>query len=89
MGVLPHSAVGLLSVCLSVTMVTTSGDRWAWAQPDLITDGDRVASTVTDGDRVARKVITDEDVTNGAAAEPRNFIKDKLCAIGLADVSIV
>ena len=75
MGVLPHSAVGL--VCLSVTMVTTSGDRWAWAQPDLITDGDRVA----------RKVITDEDVTNGAAAEPRNFIKDKLCAIGLADVS--
>ena len=85
MGVLPHSAVGL--VCLSVTMVTTSGDRWAWAQPDLITDGDRVASTVTDGDRVARKVTTDE-VTNGAA-EPRNFIKDKLCAIGLADVSIV
>ena len=77
MGVLPHSAVGLVSVCLSVTMVTTSGDRWAWAQPDLITDGDRVA----------RKVTTDE-VTNGAA-EPRNFIKDKLCAIGLADVSIV
>ena len=77
MGVLPHSAVGL--VCLSVTMVTTSGDRWAWVQPDLITDGDRVA----------RKVTTDEDVTNGAAAEPRNFIKDKLCAIGLADVSIV
>ena len=78
MGVLPHSAVGLVSVCLSVTMVTTSGDRWAWAQPDLITDGDRVA----------RKVTTDDEVTNGAV-EPRNFIKDKLCAIGLADVSIV
>ena len=32
--------------------------------------------------RIARKVDQDKET------EPRNFIKDKLCAIGLADVSI-
>ena len=32
--------------------------------------------------RIARKVDQDKET------EPRNFIKDKLCAIGLADVSL-
>ena len=74
---LPHMVT--VCLCVSVTLVTTSGDRWAWAM-------DMTQHHQEEPSRVARKV-TQDNVSNGSA-EPRNFIKDKLCAIGLADVSI-
>ena len=82
----------LLASAATTSIVTAMGDRWAWGFTDWSLRADRKIDTdetidafVPDEEeellREPRKVEKD--------VEPRNFIKDKLCAIGLADVSIV
>ena len=66
---------------LVVISVSGFGDRLAWAEDwsERRTEStEEVTETEDDNVRITRKVET----------EPRNFIKDKLCDLGLADVSI-
>ena len=55
-----------------------------WRSSDQIFVDDAIDAFVPDDDE---EVIREPREVE-AAPEPRNFIKDKLCAIGLADVSI-
>ena len=72
---------------LVIISVSGFGDRLVWAEDwserrlestEEVADTEEVAETEDDNVRITRKVGT----------EPRNFIKDKLCDLGLADVSI-
>merc|ERR1711913_177919 len=83
---MPGKEVSVIACILLCGQASGMGDRWAWRshvstrRSQLDTDTNGLDKEEDESTRTARKVESE-------SVEARFFLKDKLCAIGLADCS--